>query len=329
MKFPLTQQMAQLATILVLLSLAAAVRGQDQPDGRIAPLASNAPFTVAVNMTTIETAPIFVASAAGGGGIKIIEGGVRHVAGGGAHAGTNAETQMLLVRASNPDVRMLLTVAEGLYRIIARKSAGINTLADLRGKRIVTPRNTSAHFHLVKMLRTVGLTEADVTLVETGRTEMAAAIVRREADAISMWEPEAQNALEALGTDATVIQNNSVYRELFSLYTTAQVLSDPRRRRELVEFVRSVIVASDSVRDRPHNVIPLVAKMIKQTENTVSRSWRFHRFPATLPRDMLDVLTEEETWIAASQRREPLSRDRLAALIDTSVLKEAQQLTGR
>jgi NitT/TauT family transport system substrate-binding protein len=159
---------------------------------------------------------------------------VRHVAAGGAHAGTNAETQMLLVRATNSNVRMLLTVAEGLYRIIARKSAGINTLADLRGKRIVTPSNTSAHYHLVTMLRTVGLTEADVTLVDTARTEMAAAVARREADAISMWEPEAQNALDALGADATVIQDNSVYRELFSLYTTTQVLTDPRRRRELV-----------------------------------------------------------------------------------------------
>jgi NitT/TauT family transport system substrate-binding protein len=329
MRFPLTTPLARLATVLGLLSLGVAIRGQNQPDIRIVPLGPNDPFTVAVNMTTIETAPIFVTAASPGGGIKIIEGGVRHVAGGGAHAGTNAETQMLLARASNPDVRMLLTVAEGLYRIIARKSAGIHTLADLRGKRIVTPRNTSAHYHLVQMLRTVGLTEADVKLVETGRTEMAAAIARREADAISMWEPEAQNALDALGTDATVIQDNSVYRELFSLYTTTQVLSDPRRRSELVEFVRGVIVATDSVRERPQNVIPLVAKMIRQTENTVSRSWRFHRFPATLPRDMLDVLTEEEKWIAASQRREPLSRDRLAALIDTRVLKEALQLAGR
>jgi NitT/TauT family transport system substrate-binding protein len=93
--------------------------------------------------------------------------------------------------------------------------------------------------------------------------------------------------------------------------------------------VRGVIVATDSVRERPQSVIPLVARMIKQTEGTVSQSWRFHRFPAALPPDMLDVLTEEERWIAASQHREPLSRDQLSALIDTSVLKEALQLARR
>jgi NitT/TauT family transport system substrate-binding protein len=281
-------------------------------------------------MTTIETAPIFVAARGPqGADFRIISGGVRHVANGGAHAGTNAETQMLLVVTTNPNVRVLLTVAEGLYRVIARRSAGIKTLSDLRGKRIVTPRNTSAHYHLVKMLGTAGLQETDVTLVTAEATQMSAAIARREADAISMWEPESQNALEALGDDAVVFQNNKVYRELFSLYTNTEVLNDPKRRRELVRFVRALIVAADMVRARPRDVIPLVAKMIIQTEETVSRSWQFHAFPAALPGDLLDVMTEEERWIANTQQREPLTRDRLAAFIDTSVLDEARTLAGR
>jgi len=35
----------------------------------------------------------------------------------------------------------------------------------LEGKRIVVPRNTSANYYLVAMLRTAGLSESDVTLV--------------------------------------------------------------------------------------------------------------------------------------------------------------------
>ncbi|MEP7309823.1 MAG: ABC transporter substrate-binding protein [Acidobacteriota bacterium] len=288
------------------------------------------PFTVAVNMTTIETAPIFLADEGpAGAGFNVISGGIRNVVNGSAHAGTNAETQMLLVTAANPNVRVLLTVAEGLYRVIARKSAGINTLADLRGKKIITPRNTSAHYHLVKMLAKARLQEADVTLVTVAANDMVAAIARREADAISMWEPQGQQALEALGNDATVFQDNKAYRELFSLYTTTEVLNDPKRRRELVEFVRALIVANDTVRMRPRDVIPLVARMIKQTEDTVTRSWPFQAFPAAMPGDMLDVLTEEETWIAKGQQREPLPRERLRAFIDTSVVSEARRLAGR
>ena len=108
--------------------------------GQVQPLGPNDPFTVAVNMTTIETAPIFVAGEGPqGAGFRITSGGVRNLANGSAHAATNAETQMLLIATTNPNVPVLLTVAEGLYRIVARKSAGINALADLRGKKIVTP----------------------------------------------------------------------------------------------------------------------------------------------------------------------------------------------
>lgn len=319
-----------LVAVLSLITFTAAYSGQQrgQPSTTAAastPLTAQSPFTVAVNMTTIETAPAFLAETRpAGASFTIVSGGIRNLANGTAHAATNAETQMLLVTPSSPNIRLLLTVAEGLYRVIGRKSAGITTLASLRGKRITTPRNTSAHYHLVKMLRTAGVAESEVTLVTAGATEMAAAIARRDADAISMWEPEAQNALEALGSDATVFQDNTVYRELFSLYTTTEVLNDARRRRELVAFVRALLAAGTTVRATPKDVMPLVARKIQQSDATVSRSWPFHAFPVALLPDTLDVMADEEPWIAASQQRQPRTRQQLATFIDPSILREAQ-----
>ena len=78
----------------------------------------------------------------------------------GAHAAGNATTQMLRVLGDNPNVRLLFTLVDGNYRIVAKRSAGINRLADLKGKRIVVPRNTSANYFLVAMLRTAGLQES-------------------------------------------------------------------------------------------------------------------------------------------------------------------------
>ena len=308
---------------IALLSLV--VERQVRSQNPTPPLGPNDEFTVAVNTSTIEAGPVFVADAGPQGpGFRVINGGVRNLGNGTAHAATNAETQMLNVIQTNPKVRMLLTVAEGLYRVIARKSAGIGSIADLRGKRITTVPNTSAHYHLVKMLRIANIEESDITIVNVGANEMAAAVATRKADAISMWEPEAENALEALGSDATVFQDNKVYRELFSLYTTTDVLNDARRRRELVAFVRALLASTEKVRNAPEDVIPLVAKAIKQPEEKVSKSWRFHAFPAALPADMLDVLTEEERWVAKTQQRTALTREQLATFIDTTVVREAQ-----
>jgi sulfonate transport system substrate-binding protein len=284
------------------------------------------PLTVAVNTTTIEGAPIYLAAAApGGGGFTLMNGGVRDLASDRAQLATNAETQMLLASTANPKLRMLLTVAEGRYRLIARKSAGIRTVADLRGKRITTVPQTSAHYYVVKLLRSAGLQESDVTFVTVGRNDMAAAVGRGDADAISMWEPEAQRALELLGSDATVFQNNDLYREWFSLYSTTEVLSDPAKRTQVVEFVRRLLAASEAVRTRPQEAMPIVARTIGQSEASVKGAWAHHAFPAALPANMLDILTEEERWVSGLQQRAARSRDTLAAFIDPSVLREARQ----
>ena len=283
-----------------------------------------APFTVAVNTSTIEAGPVYVAKAGpAGAGFRVVNGGVRNL-GGDAQAATNAETQMLLATTANPKIRMLFTVAEGHYRIIGRKSAGISALADLRGKKITTVPQTSAHYHLVKMLASAGVQESDVTLVDVERTGMARAVAGGMADAISMWEPEAQKAFEALGPDVSVFQNPALYRELFSLYTTTEVLNDPKQRRELVAFVRAVLDGAEKVRNSPQEAISIIARAINQPEATIRSVWQHHRFPAALPSEMLDVLTEEERWVAKLQQRAPRTRDQLATFIDTSVLREAR-----
>ena len=296
-----------------------------QPAAQPAPLGPGALFTVAVSTTTLEGAPVYIADEGPRGAqFQVINGGVRTLASDGAHAATNATTQMLIVIRDNPKVRLLFTLAEGLYRIVAKRSAGINRLADLRGKRIVVPRNTSAHYFLVAMLRSAGLQESDVTLVASPATAMAAAVVKGDADAISMWEPESQNAVAALGADAVIFQNNAIYREFFSVYSSTDVLNDTRRRRELVEFVRAVVAATGDLTQEPKRFFPLISRVTRHPEDQIARGWEHHRFPLAVPADLLDIVTEEEKWVAMSQTRAPRTRKELEGFIDTSILREAQ-----
>ena len=289
------------------------------------PLAADAPFTVAVSTTTLEGGPVYVAdNGPQGAGFQVINGGVRNLANGGAHAATNAETQFLFAGA--PNVRILFTVAEGLYRIVGKRSAGISTLADLRGKRVSVPRDTSAHYSLVRMLASAGLSESDVTIVDVvTRNQMAAAVLDGRADALSMWEPESQKAVDALGRDAIVFQDNEVYRELFSLYSSTEVLGDARRRRELVAFVRALFTSVDEMKTKPAPHFPLISKTTGHTVDHITRSWEHHAFPMVVPSDMLDVMVEEEKWVAQKQKRAARSRTDLAAYFDPSILEEARR----
>jgi NitT/TauT family transport system substrate-binding protein len=321
--FGVRNRLALIALWLLVVPLA--LRGQtSNPTPPSVPLTADAPFTVAMNTATLEGGPVYVAdNGPQGAGFRVINGGVRNLANGSAHAATNAETQFLIAGA--PNVRILFTVADGLYRIVAKHSAGISSLADLKGKRITLPRDTSAHYYVVRMLASVGLSESDVKIVDLPRDQMAAGVIDGRADAISMWEPEAQNAIDGLGRDAVVFQDNKVYRELFSLYTTTDVLGDPKRRRELVGFVRALLTAVDELKAAPAPHFPLIAKTTGHPADHVARSWEHHAFPAAVPADMLDVMVEEEKWVAQKQNRVARSRSALAAFFDSSILEEVRR----
>jgi sulfonate transport system substrate-binding protein len=292
------------------------VHGQDAP--------STPRLRFAVNMTTIESAPVFLAAeGSAGAGIGVSAGGIPLLVSGEADAATNAETQALLRSATSPNIRVVLTVAECYYRIVARRSAGISRLSDLKGKKVGTALSTSAHYFLSKMARTAGLSETDVTAVAVPLPGMPAAVKRGDVDAIAIWEPEAHNSEQTLGADAIVFQDRSVYRELFNLNTTAEVLADPARRRALVAAVARIVTASSEVTSRPPSVWPLVSSKISVPQPTISAVWSHFRFAGGLPRDLLDVMVEEERWVAAIQKREPRGRPAVEQLVDATVLRDA------
>jgi NitT/TauT family transport system substrate-binding protein len=287
---------------------------------------SRAPLRVAVNMTTVESAPVFLAAQrAGEAAMALTGGGIPLLVNRTADAATNSETQILLRSVENPDLRVVMTVAECEYRIVARRSAGIRRLADLRGRKVGTPANTSAEYHLAKMLRTVKLDEPDVTVVPMAVSDMAAGMKRGDVDAVSGWEPGSEDSIATLGADAVVFQDRPVYRELFNLNTTAAVLADPVKRAALVDVVRAIAVASRDVSARPADVRPLLSSRINVPQATIATVWRHFRFPTSLPRDLLDVLVEEEQWVAAGQKRASRSRAQLQTLVDDSVLREAMK----
>ena len=264
--------------------------------------------------------------------ITVGEGGITLITADKADMATNAETQILRESLNNPDLRIIATPTESFYRLVARKSAGINTLADLKGKKVMLPRNTSANYYLVAMLATVGLTEADVTIVpippdqglERGMNKMSDALLAKEVDAISIWEPEPDDALKQLGDDGIEFQDRSVYREVFNLHARASDLTDPAKRAAIVEYVRALIKATDALKANPEPYYDHISSITRFSVDEVRAGWPEMQFPVDIIPDMLDVLETEEVWVAKEKNRTPRTRAELEFLIDRSVVEEAR-----
>jgi ABC-type nitrate/sulfonate/bicarbonate transport system substrate-binding protein len=292
------------------------------------------------NLSLLEMAPVLLAADRIHPGTVIEHGGVMALWGrssdiaslesaGQAHVALNSETQALRGSVGNPDLRFIFTVAECPYRIVARRSAGIRRLADLRGKRVATQLGSSGEFFLDAMLRTVGLTAQDVVLehfmAHTGKpiSQVPEALQRGSIDAVALWEPQPHRAGAAIGADAIEFDDPAVYTEKFNLCTKQDHLDDVAMRARIVAFVRSLITAAQRLKADPQTGCLLVAKAAQLDMETVRGSWSRFDFPGTLAADLLARLERQEPWLAKAERRAPRSPDALARLIDGSVLREA------
>jgi sulfonate transport system substrate-binding protein len=274
--------------------------------------------------------------------IPVPSGGVVSITSRAADIATNAETQLLRESIANPDLRIIMTVSESFYRLVARRSAGISKLSDLKGKRVLVPRLTSAHYYLVAMLRSAGLKEEDVVFVtlppaaaQAGQAapatppskfRMAEALARGDVDVIATFEPEPEVAVHLLGKDAIVLQDKKVYREAFNLNARAPDLADPEKRRAIVRFVRAVADASKALKKDRTPYLPHLSSVIGFSAEEISWGWPETEFPVRIIPDMLDVLEVEEQWLAKVSNRAPRSRAELAKFIDRSVVDEALAL---
>jgi len=73
--------------------------------------------------------------------------------------------------------------------LIAHDGSGIETVADLKGKRIGVPIGSTAHYSLMGALQHEGISEADVTIMSMKPDDIAAAWSQGGIDATWIWQP--------------------------------------------------------------------------------------------------------------------------------------------
>jgi taurine transport system substrate-binding protein len=86
-------------------------------------------------------------------------------------------------------VAFVLDVAGDNEALVARNGSGVNTIAQLKGKRIGTPFASTAHYSLLAALAQNGLSTNDVQLVDLQPQAILAAWDRGDIDAAYSWLP--------------------------------------------------------------------------------------------------------------------------------------------
>ena len=74
-------------------------------------------------------------------------------------------------------------------QLVARNGSGVNSLADLKGKKVATPFVSTAHYQLLVALTDAGVNPKEVQILNMRPPEIAAAWERGDIDATFIWDP--------------------------------------------------------------------------------------------------------------------------------------------
>jgi len=143
--------------------------------------------------------------------------------------------------------------------IVARKESGIDTIADLSGKRIGVFKGSTAHYGLMMMLRQIGIHPDKVTLLHMSPAEQMAALKNKEIDAAMVWEPWVQQTVHE--ANARIIATEGDY----GIYTTVTGYAARRdwlrdNRETAVRFLRALLIAYNAVRKDSEIAVCTVAR---------------------------------------------------------------------
>jgi taurine transport system substrate-binding protein len=165
--------------------------------------------------------------------------------------------------------------------LVVQNSANIKSLADLKGKRLGLPFNTSVHFAAMAAMKGAGLGANDVSLINMRADQIASAWSRREIDASYIWVPVAPAIVADAGT--ILFKTGDLNAKGIVVFDAFAVRDEFKQKNpELVlAFLKDFEEIARTFKQNPKEVVDTMTKFLNVDEATVMRSLNtFYPVPA-------------------------------------------------
>src|SRR5215218_5307794 len=170
--------------------------------------------------------------------------------------------------------------------LVAKNGSGINTIADLKGKKIAMPFNSTTHFHTMVALEQAKVNPADVQILNMRPPEVRAAWQRGDIQATFIWDP----VLAEVKKDGKVITSSGKItadtgKATFDGYIANKDWAKANRD-FMVKFVKAMAAADDNYRKnaakwtKDSNEVKAVAKWSGAKPEDVPGGMGLYRFPS-------------------------------------------------
>jgi NitT/TauT family transport system substrate-binding protein len=218
-----------------------------------------------------------------------------------ADIATVAETAFVFNSFQEKDFSLFATIGSwnNEVKIVARTDRNINSIADLRGKRVGTHPKISTHFFLSQVLLKHGLTMRDIKPVFKKAGELPAALEAGEIDAFSLREPFIGEALQRLKGNARVFAEPGLYWKSFSVVARNKTLAE--RPQAVQGFLHALRKAETLVREQPREAAVILAARFNSTPDQMAADLGQVNLRLGLEQRLVYVLENVATWALDEQ----------------------------
>jgi taurine transport system substrate-binding protein len=217
----------------------------------------------------------------GGGGDVI-----KAMASGGVQIGEAGSSPITAAASQGQDIKLfwILDDIADAEALISRNGAGINSVKDLKGKKVATPFVSTAHYQLMAIMKVEGVDPKGVNVMNMRPPEIAAAWERGDIDAAFIWDPILS---KIKGNGKTIATSKTIGAKGFPTFDGLVVNAQWASENEafMVALVKALAKADGEYRankakwtvDSPQ--VKAVAKWTKADAKDVPPSMALYTFP--------------------------------------------------
>ncbi len=214
---------------------------------------------------------------------------------------TCAETPVMFAAINEIPVRVIASVIkyEPFDLVVG---PNIQSLDELKAKRIGYSQGTNAHYYLASLLRSKGLTAADVAAVNLPVANFVPSLVGGAIDAFVWSEPLITAALKQ-GPFKRLRSEGlySAYGCVVAMQSTID--SNPEM---LIRAVRTLVAAHEVVKSAPEQAMDIISAKLKLERSSVPELWKDLHFGVGINRASMTVdLVKEAEWAFANNLVKP------------------------
>ncbi len=211
---------------------------------------------------------------------------IRAMASGDVQMGETGSSPLTAAASQGQDIKLFWISADigNAEALIARNGSGVNSVKDLKGKRVATPFVSTAHYQLMVDMKLEGVDPRSVNVMNMRPPEIAAAWERGDIDATFIWDP----VLSKIKANGKVLATSgSIGKKGFPTFEGIVVNSKWAAENEgfMVAFVKALNRANDEVRRTSASWTPdsaqvkAMAKWTKANPAEVKDAVSLYTFP--------------------------------------------------